>query len=158
MQCDIENFYGSISQDLFKKILSWARSKTYISDTAIDVILCARRNVLFDGTDVWIRKQDSEFDIGMGSFDGAECSELTGLYLLNKMIHEDKIYSPEEVVLYRDDMLTLSEGSGPVIERRRKAMIKLFKEERLSITWEANLDRVQFLDVLFDLKDGSYRP
>ena len=90
MQCDIENFYGSISQDLFKKILSWARSKTYISDTAIDVILCARRNVLFDGTDVWIRKQDSEFDIGMGSFDGAECSELTGLYLLNKIINEGK--------------------------------------------------------------------
>ena len=75
-----------------------------------------------------------------------------------KMIYEEKIFSPEEVVLYRDDMLTLSEGSGPVIERRRKAMIKLFKEERLSITCESNLDRVQFLDVLFDLKDGSYRP
>ena len=158
MKCNIENFYPSISEKLLSKAILWAKTITFISETAIDVIFCARKNVLYDGTDIWVKKQNAKFDIGMGSYDGAECAELVGLYLLNRMIFEDQIFKLDEVVLYRDDLLAMVEVGGPSIERKRKALIKLCKEEGLTVTSETNLDRVKFLDVLFDLKEGSYKP
>ena len=105
-----------------------------------------------------MKKENSKFDISIGSYDGAECSELVGLYLLNRMIYEEQIFTIDEVVLYRDDMLTMSEGRGQTMDKKRKAMISIFKEEGLTVTCKTNLDRVQFLDVLFDLKDNSYKP
>ena len=91
-QCDIESFYPSISQELLLKACEWARSKVFISDTAIDIIICARRNVLFDGENIWVKKKNSRFDIGMGAFDGAECSELIGLFMLHRLTLEEKFF------------------------------------------------------------------
>ena len=48
--------------------------------------------------------------------------------------------------------------SGPEVERKRKEVIKLFKENGLSITIEANLKTVNFLDVELDLNSNKYRP
>ena len=158
LQLDIGNCYPSISEQLLSKALSWAKTYTYISDKAFDVIFCSRRNVLFDGKDIWVKKQNSKFDIAMGAYDGAECSEIVGLYLLNKIIFVDKIFSPDECCLYRDDMLSLLKASGPVMERKKKQLIRLFKDEGLNVTCQTNLERAQFLDVLFDLKTGTFKP
>ena len=94
----------------------------------------------------------------MGAFDGAECSELIGLFMLNRVVHEKKIFKPEEIILYRDDVLSMSEGDGPTMERKSKAFKNIFKQEKLNVTCETNLTRVKFLDVLFDLKENSYKP
>ena len=60
---------------LLTKALNWAKTVTYISDTAVDLIFCARKNVLFDGENIWVKKENKHFDIGMAALDGAECSE-----------------------------------------------------------------------------------
>ena len=90
----------------------------------------------------------------MGSCDGAEFCELVGLYLLNQLsIVIDKIsgglfsggsgkgfLSFRSVGLYRDDGLAaINNANGPKLDRIRKDIIALFKEEGLSITIETNL-------------------
>ena len=48
--------------------------------------------------------------------------------------------------------------SGPEIERKRKVIIKLFKECSLNITIQTNLKIVDFLGVKMNLDPGTYRP
>ena len=61
--------------------------------------------------------------------------------------------------LYRDDGLAVIKGlSGPEIERLKKIVFKTFKDYRLNITIEANLHIVNYLDVTFDLRKGTYLP
>ena len=41
-----------------------------------------RKSLLFNNTDTWIKKEgDKDFDVTMGTFDGAEVCELVGLYI-----------------------------------------------------------------------------
>ena len=91
----------------------------------------------------------------MGAYDGAECAEIVGLYLMYRVIFEQKILKEDEAVLYRDDFLAMLEGGGPVIERKKKAIVKLFKDEGLTMKCEANLEKVQFLDVFLDIKENE---
>ena len=91
----------------------------------------------------------------MGSFDEAEVCELVGLYLLDQPA---EILGKENVGLLRDDGLAvIKSGSGPAIERTRKKITKLF-QHNLQITSECNLKRTNFLDVCFDLENGTYCP
>ena len=92
----------------------------------------------------------------MGSFDGAKVCELVGLYLLQKLL---LLLGKENFGLYRDDGLAvINTTSGPVLDRMRKNIISLFKEEGLSITIEINLVETDFLDVTFNLGTGKYFP
>ena len=88
-------------------------------------------------------------------YDGAECCELVGLYLLKGMLN---IVDRSEGGLYRDDGLLAVRGRGRAIDKKRKELIKFFQQEGLNITAEANLIKVDFLDVSLNLQDGSYRP
>ena len=74
----------------------------------------------------------TKFDIGMGAFDGAECSELIGLFMLHRLIIDTKIFDKEDICLYRDDILGTMDCDGPTMERKKKAMVKVFKEEGLT--------------------------
>ena len=50
----------------------------------INTIMHSRKSLLFNNTDIWIKKNgDSDFNVTMGSFDGAELCELVGLYILH---------------------------------------------------------------------------
>ena len=44
------------------------------------------------------------------------------------------------------------------IERLKKAIVKIFEDCGLSITFECNLKSVDFLDVTFDLTKNIYKP
>ena len=84
MQYDIEEFYQSISEDLLKKALHHARTFVDISSEKEETIMHYRKSLLFKNTDIWIKKEDNkDFDVTMGSFDGAEVCELVGLYILH---------------------------------------------------------------------------
>ena len=89
----------------------------------------------------------------MGSFDGAEICKLVGLYLLDNL---SSLNGTENVGLYRDDRPNSS--SGPVLDKMRKNIIALFKNEGLSITTETNLFETDFLDVTFNLATGKFFP
>ena len=91
----------------------------------------------------------------MGSFDGAECCELVGLFILNKLCD---IIKQTDVGLYRDDGLAVLAGSGPQVEQVRKKVFKLFKDVGLKVTIECNITSTEFLDAYFNLKDSTFRP
>ena len=100
---------------------------------------------------------DPDFDVTMGSFDGAELCKLVGLYILHILGEK---YGKHRIGLYRDDGLAcFGYTSGPQADRIRKDFIKIFKEDfDLSITCETNLKAVNFLDETLNLTTGKYQP
>ena len=56
-----------------------------ITEKDINIILYARKSLLFSNGTTWTKKDNSMFDVTMGSFDGADIWELVGLYILNKL-------------------------------------------------------------------------
>ena len=78
-------------------------------------------------------KKSSDFDVTMGSFDGAEVCELVGLYLLSQLQHLDINEG-----LYRDDGLAVRKLSPQNTESMKKEIRKIFKQHDLNITIEAN--------------------
>ena len=92
----------------------------------------------------------------MGSFDGMEVCELVGLYLLNMI---KPLLGSSNVGLYRDDGLAIvHKANGPKVDRLRKDIISLFKDEGLSITIDTNLIETDFLDISLNLNTGKYFP
>ena len=70
---DVENIYPSISSNLFKESIEFARQVIHISDDDLSIIMQARKNLLFEGTTPWIKKNgDDDFDVLMSCFDGPE--------------------------------------------------------------------------------------
>ena len=73
MQYDIEEFYPSISEDLLKKTLDRARTFVDISREEEENIMHCRKSSLFNNTDIRMKREcNKDFDVTMGSFDGAE--------------------------------------------------------------------------------------
>ena len=61
--------------------------------------------------------------------------------------------------LYRDDGCGCHRRiSGPTLEKHKKGIVKLFKENGLDITIETGLKSIDFLDVTFNLSEDSYKP
>ena len=64
----------------------------------------------------------------------------------------------KDFVLYRVDGLgILRNTSQPEADRKRKNIIKIFKECGLSITCQIN-KKIAFLDARFNLNDQTYEP
>ena len=90
----------------------------------------------------------------MESYDAAESCEHAGPYLLNWL---STVIDTSCVGLYRDDELAaINNANGLKLDRIRKDIIPLFKEERLSITIKTNLIEIDFLDVTFNLATKKY--
>ena len=147
---DIESFYPSISLNLFQQAIDFAREKVDITDTDISIIMQARKTLLFHDGIPWVKRSDNEdFDVPMGSYDGAEVCELVGAFLLNNLSH---VIDKTSVGLYRDDGLGVFKShSGPETERKRKEIIKTFNTYNLSITIETNIRVVNFFDTITNI-------
>ena len=92
----------------------------------------------------------------MGCFDGAEVCQLVGTYILDKL---SRLLDKNDVGLYRDDGLgVLRNISGPAIDRKRKQIIKLFKDCKLNITIQTNVHVANFIDTQFNLNNMSFKP
>ena len=130
---------------------------TEITTDDLEIIMHARKSLLFDQTSAWVKKgNESTFDVTMGSYDGAEVCELVGLYILSILSEK---YSDLEIGLYRDDGLAaVYNHNSQMSERMRKSIIQDFKELGLRITIQVNLKQVDFLDVTFNLESGTYKP
>ena len=89
----------------------------------------------------------------MGSYDGAETCELIGTYMLSLIASKFK----DEVGLYCDDGLAVCKASPKEIEKTKKEVSNVFKSNGLKITIPIK-KIVHFLDLTFDLADGSYKP
>ena len=154
---DIQAFYPSISPELLTNSIEFARSKCDICDEEFDTIMQCRKTFLFNNGEPWVKKGEKEnFDVAMGSYDGAEICELVGLYLLHQMTSgKEPIFKVEDVGLYRDDCLAIIKGSARVIEKKVKV---LFMKENLKIVVEPSAQTTDFLDVKLNLSTREYRP
>ena len=120
---DIVEFYQSTSKELLSKAIEYAQSVTIIEEKVIKTIYHARKSLLFDKDNVWVKKDNPEFDVTMVSYDGAELCELVGFYLLDLLTKE---FGKQNIGSYRDDGLSCFENiSGSDSEKIKK---KLFKK------------------------------
>ena len=99
-------------------------------------------------------KKSGIFDVAMGSYDGAECCELIGLFMLHNISKE----LPGNFGLYRDDGLGAINATPRNIEIVKKKLCKIFKDHGLKITVEANSKIVNYLDITLDLTSGKVSP
>ena len=78
----LENSISSISEGLLKKSINYARTFVDISSGKEKTIMHCRKSLLFNNSDIWIKKGSKDFDVTMGSFDGAEICHLVDVYIL----------------------------------------------------------------------------
>ena len=91
----------------------------------------------------------------MGSYDGAETSELVGWYLLSQLNEVPGV----EIGLYRDDGLAILQQTPRATERIKKEICKIFRKCDLKITIKANKkSSTSRLDVTLDLKTKRFKP
>ena len=127
---DVESMYPSISEKLLKASLLYDLEKG-----------------------PWKKKGDFDFDITMGSLDGAETCDICVLYLLSKVRH-----LPINVGAYRDDWLAVSSQTNRQVEKCKQNLEKIFRENGLKIESEANHTIINFLDVTLNLRTGLFSP
>lgn len=152
---DVCEFYPSINEKLLSKAIDFANKYRPISSHERDIILHAKRSLLFSNDSIWEKKSSNDlFDVTMGSFDGAETCELVGCYLLSLLT--DKY--GQNIGLYRDDGLAAFNKTPQEFEKIKKELCKIFRENGLKITIEANKSIVNFLDVTLDLQAGKHFP
>ena len=138
---DICAFYPAISEQLLRKSIDHAAKYTQISDDQKEILFHTSKSYLIHKGEAWTKKSDSLFDVAMGSYDGAQKCDLVGLYLLSKL-------KPLKLAigLYRDDGLAVSTNTPKQTEQIKKQICKIFQDEGLEITIEANLKIIDFLD------------
>ena len=87
-----------------------------------------QKSFLFNNSDLCIIKEGSkDFNVRMNSFEGAEISELVGLYILYILSTK---YGRNLNGIYRDDGLACFKNvSGPQSDRIRKFFVNILKKE-----------------------------
>ena len=154
---DIQEFCPSIREKLLKDAVLFAQTYANISRKDIEVIFHCRRSLLFHNNEPWIKKDSSgDFDVTMGSFNGAEVCELAGLFMLNEL---SKKFDKDNIGLYRDYGLSVFKNyNSHQNDKVRKGMIDLFKQHHLNLEIKCNLKIVDYLDITFDLTTGLFKP
>ena len=121
---DIKDFYPSIKEGLLIEALEFAKQHVTIKSKDRETIFHARKSLLYKEGEPWIKKQSNNFDVTMGSYDGAEVCELIGIFMLSLIGNK---YNPNHIVLYRDDGLAdFKNTSGPQSEKIKKTFQKMF--------------------------------
>ena len=83
---------------------------------------------MFNNNKPWINKDSNgDFDVTMGSYDGAEMCEQVGLFMLNEL---SKKFGKDNIGLYRDDGLSdFKNYNGHQNDKVRKEVIDLFHKQ-----------------------------
>ena len=120
----------------------------------VDIIFHARKSVLYNNGEPWVKKEGGSFDANMGVYDGSELCALIGIYMLHLI---GKKYDSKNTGLYRDSRPAVFENiKRPASEKYKKQLQSLFKQKDLEIIIECKLKFVNYLDATFNLNDGSY--
>ena len=70
------DFYPSIKQGLLIEALQFAKQYVTIKSKDREIVFHARKFLLYNDEEPWIKKQSNNFDVTKGSYDGAELCEL----------------------------------------------------------------------------------
>ena len=152
---DVVDFYPSITENLLIEALNFASKYDNITDEEKALIIQAKQSLLFNDNEAWCKKSSkTQFDVTMGSYDGAETCELVGSYLLSKLSPQYR----KKLGLYRDDGLGAFDETPRKIEIIKKLICRTFADHNLKLTIEANKKCVHFLDVTLDMRTGTFKP
>lgn len=154
IEFDVIDFYPSISAELLNRALEFAATHVNIEDHEHEILLHTKKSILFHGGSSWGKKSsDSLHDVTMGSHDGAETCELVGAFMLEQIGRE----FGNTFGLYRDDGLGVTTANPRTAEKMKKQLCKIFKDNGLNITINANRKTVNFLDVTLNLTTGEHK-
>ena len=85
----------------------------------------ARKSLLYYNDEPWLKKGESNFDVTVDTYDGAEVYELIGIFILSLL--SKNIYR-HHIGLYRNDGLAiLKNTSGLEAEKLKKNFQNFFK-------------------------------
>ena len=118
----------------------------FVGCSVHSVIIHAKNSILIHKHIPWQKKGNTTFDVTMGSYDGAETCELVGSFLLSQL--QDLNIN---VGLYRDDGLAITNATPRDTENIKKEICRIFNNNGLRITIDANKQIINFLDVTFNL-------
>ena len=123
----------------------------------VGIIKHCRRTLLFYEDSIWIKKRENgNFDIPIGTYDGAEICELVGGALLYNIY---KIVEPGSHGLYHDDGLVIVEKSTPrKCDDIRKRLHRLFGEFGFKLEIQTDLKIADYLDVILNLYNRTVSP
>ena len=153
---DIKDFYPSIKETLLIKAINFAEKLVHITNEDKVIIKHARKSLLYDNSEPWMKKDSGLFDVTMSAYDGPEVCELVGTFLLYKPSLK---YNKNKIGLYRDDGLAIFKIiSGPKSEKIKKNIQKLFKENQLDLVIQCNMKTVNYLDLTLNLENSTYHP
>ena len=96
---DIKDFYPSIKEGLLIEALEFAKQHVTIKSKDRETIFHATKSLLYNEGEPWIKKQSNNFDITMGSYDGAEVCELISIFMLSLICNK---YNRNNIGLHRD--------------------------------------------------------
>ena len=89
-----------------------------------EIILESKKSILVNEGEIWVKKGESNFDVAQGSFDGAECAELVGLYILADIGKLER----RNPGIYRDDFLAVIPTTPRQGEVLKQKIIQIFKK------------------------------
>ena len=118
---DIKDFYPSIKEKLLWEAIRFA--KLYISTTNKDIeaIFHARKPLLYYKDEPLLRKGESNFNVSMGAYNGAEVCELIGIFMLSLL---SKHTNKNHIGLHRDDGLAILKNTSGEAEKLKKKFQK----------------------------------
>ena len=153
IELDIVSFYPSISSELFNLALDWAASIEEITEEDRELFTYTNMSILVHNGTTWVKKGDTNFDITMGSYSGAECCDIVGLFLLSKLAH-----LPIKAGAYRDDFLSVCSLPPFQVEKVKQKVVEVFQQYGLKVKAAANARVANFLDITLDLANEVHRP
>ena len=123
----------------------------------VEIIKHCRKTLLYYEDSIWIKKgEGGNFDVSIGSYDGAEICELVGCVLLYSI---NKIMDPSNHGLYHDDGLIIVDKSTPKkCDGIRKRLYKLFEEFGFRLNVTTDLKITDYPDVTLNLHSGTVSP
>ena len=88
--------------------------------------------------------------------DGAEVCELVGIFILYQLSSK---YNKNNIGVCRvDGLAVFRDISAPQAKRIKKLFQNTFHKNNLNIIVKSNSKIVDYLDVILNLSDGSYKP
>ena len=99
---DIKDFYPSIKGKLLCEAIRFAKHYISIASKDIDTIFHARKSLLYNNDESWVKKRESNFDVTTSAYDGTEVCELIGILMLSLL---SKHINKNHIGLYRMTVL-----------------------------------------------------
>ena len=124
-----------------------------ISEDDRELFAYTNMSILVHNNTTWVKKGDTNFDITMGSYSGAECCDIVGLFLLSRLQH-----LPIKVGAYRDDFLSVCALTPFQVEKVKQEVIEVFQQYGLKVKAKANARICNFLDITLDLSNEVHSP